>query len=214
MYAQARRFNVPRCKVIAMKKFFSLTILILVLFVANVEAAKTSPADDVYTFCDAIFHGNEVSLQKFGLTNADYENLFISELTKLFTTYEGITFSENQVAKVRESIKSLFKRSEFSTETVSQKKDKATVKVTVGSFEKITEELFSKNLPANIDQMSQDEQVDAFANMIALTLTNLQIVGTADFTIECTYEKEINMWLATDNEKFGEVLMNKMFNLE
>ena len=197
-----------------MKKIFSLTILTLLLFVANVEAAKNSPADDVYTFCDAILHGNEVSLNKIGLTNADYENLFVGELTKIFTNYEGITFSENQVAKIRESIKSLFKRSEISTETISQKKDKATVKVTVGSFEKITEELFSKNLPANIAEMYQEEQIDAFANMIAVTLSNLQIVGTADFTIECNYEKEFGMWLAADNEKFGETMMNKMFKLE
>ena len=197
-----------------MKKIFSVTILMLLIFVANVEAAKSSPADDINTLCKAVLQGDEISLQKIGLTPEFYEQSIIENFTKSFTDVGGINFSESQLERIKDGERSLFKHSQFTTETVSQKDNNATVKVSMGRFEKITEQNFIANAPANFDKLSDAEKVDAFATVIATTLQNLQIADTVNFEVKCNYNESAEMWLPDESEKFGEMLVGNLFNFD
>ena len=194
-----------------MKKILSLTILMLALFVTACGAEKNSPAADINTLCKAFLHFDETSLNKVGMTPADYEKQFIAEFTKGFIQSSGINFSGGQIAKVNDALTDAFKRTEFKTETLSENENKATVKITVSTFENFDENLVLSKIPANAAEMSEAEQINAVANALAAALQDLKIVGNSDFTIDCQYNEQAKMWLPVELENFGVTLATKIF---
>ena len=207
-----------------MKKIFVLTFLILALFATTCSAAKTaksSPAEDVQTLCAAILHGDEVSLEKIGMTKADYTNLINAELQKQYSSMNEFSFTESQKEAIGAVILDIFQRSDFSTKTVSESGKKATVKITVSIFEKINDDYLSSKLaeyvhtqlPAdfNINNLSKDEETQLVADILVFALENVKIVGYEDITVKCKYSSEDKMWAPVD-KNFGELIVKKMLN--
>ena len=194
-----------------MKKILSATILMLALFVTACGAEKNSPADDINTLCKAFLHFDEAALKKVDMTPADYEKQFIAEFTKGLIQSSGINFSGEQIAKVHDATVNVFKRTEFKTETISENENKATVKITVSTFEKFDEALLLSKMPANVESMSEDEQINAVSNALPAALQDLKIAGNSDFTVDCEYNKLSEMWLPIDLDNFSDMLSKKIF---
>lgn len=194
-----------------MKKILSATVLMLALFVTACGTEKNSPADDINTLCKAFLHFDEAALKKVDMTPADYEKQFIAEFTKGFIQSSGINFSGGQITKVNDATVNVFKRTEFKTETISENENKATVKITVSTFEKFDENLVLSKIPANVESMSETEQINAVANALAAALQDLKIAGNSDFTVDCQYNEQAKMWLPVELENFGVTLATKIF---
>ena len=194
-----------------MKKILSATVLMLALFVTACGTEKNSPADDINTLCKAFLHFDEAALKKVDMTPADYEKQFIAEFTKGFIQSSGINFSGGQITKVNDATVNVFKRTEFKTETISENENKATVKITVSTFEKFDEDLVLSKIPANAAELSEAEQINAVANALAAALQDLKIVGNSDFTVDCQYNEQAKMWLPVQMNDFGFTLATKFF---
>lgn len=196
-----------------MKKIFTITFLILALFATTCSAGKSSPANDIKILCSAVIYGDEASLQRMGMTYEEYEKFFISEFSKSLAKSSGINFSEAQVTKINNALISVFRRTEISTETISQNSDTATVKVTVSQFEKFDDNTVMAYLPENISSLSYDEKVDAFVDAMAAALQNLRVVGSGEINVKCEYISNGEMWVPIEARQFGNLLSMKIFNL-
>lgn len=193
-----------------MKRIFTLTVLLLALFVTACGAEKSSPASDVEIICKAYLYKDESALKKIGISAEEYEKHFVAGFSRSFTESSGINFTNQQVIKVNDAFQELLKRSKFKTEVVSENGDNATVKVTVSVFEQITEDKFFGKVPANIDAMSEAEKMDVVINALVAIIKELQIVGDTNLTVDCKYSANDNMWIPLNPEKFGENLSVKI----
>ena len=183
-----------------MKKVFALAMLVMALLVSacgggeEKAAVKPTPAEDVATICNALLHFDDAALKKVGLNPEEYQKEFLGGFSKSFIESSGIAFSDEQVAKVNDAVENAFKRATIKTETVSEEGNKATVKVTVDTFEKFTEDLVTAKFPENIAELPETERNDAIINAAIATLQDLKVTGNADLTFECQYNEEAKMW--------------------
>lgn len=197
-----------------MKKILAVAILVLAVMVsacgAEESAKRSNPADDISTLCNAVLHFDDNSLKKIGLTREEYEQTFLGEFSKSFVDSSGVGFSDEQIAKVNNSVIAALERSPFKTETISENGDKATVKITVSPFEKFNESLLAEKLPANFDEMSETEKIDAVANAMAEVFKDLKTTEDKEITMECQYDAESQMWLPVKLEDFSVTIISNV----
>ncbi len=198
-----------------MKKIFALTLLMLALFVSACGAERSQPSADINTLCRAYLHGDEAPLSKIGFTKESYKNEVVGEFAKALVSSSGIQFSDEQISKLSAAMFGIFQRSTFETETVSENGDEATVKITMGVFNKgFSEENINTKMPADVTNLSEDEIKDAFINAMVEIMNEMQIVKNEDIFIECEYNTEGKMWLPKDLSGFGMIVVKTMLDMD
>ena len=196
-----------------MKKIFALTILILALFMTACGAEKSSPANDMNTICKAYLYGDEDALKRCGMTKNEYEEQFIASFSQGFTQNSGILLSENQMIRINDAVKNLFKRAKFEVSPVSEDGNNATVKITITTFNEFTEEYFRSKIPADAVVNTEEEQKELLTNILVIAINEMQPVKNSDMTVECQYDNSLGMWFPVEPEKFGERIAGKIFNV-
>lgn len=173
---------------------------------------KNSPADDIKFICNAFLRLDKFSLQKLGVNPEEYEKDVTKNFLTILTSSCSLDFSESQSEKLRQAILNVFRRAQFNVETIAENGDTVTVKVTVGTFEKFTQDMAVAKLPPNAAQMSKDEQTDAIANALADSLNEMQIKSWFEFTAECFFEDEVKMWVPINAQDFGTKITMKIWD--
>ena len=199
-----------------MKKIFALTVIFVMTFFVTAcgSEERTAPAADIKILADAFLHGDEVSLKKINMTPEEYDKQFVAEFAKSFTESSGITFTPEQIQKVNDAMRNLFLRSTCETADVEVKGDNATVKITVSTLTPFDENAVLAKLPENIATLDETERNDALANALTEILNEWQYSGTAEFNVECAYNKQHKFWLPVESENFGETIAKKVFNVQ
>lgn len=204
-----------------MKKFFCALLMLTVLVTACAEnasaaAKKSNPAHDIKKICQALFHGDAALIKRMGFDVKDYSTtIAASKFTEGFFAGIGIEFSDAQKMRFENAVNDIFMQVNFDTTTISENENSATVKITVTTFENpFTEEALSAHVPANIDDMSYAQRVEAFIQLYVDSIKNARKIGTADVNIECIFDDKEKIWVPRDAESFGTAFPSKIFNMQ
>ena len=193
-------------------KILPLLILIAAFLVAGCaeEETRNSPSADITTFCNAILKSDDASLQKIGMTKAEYQKELADEFVRSFNEAAEINFSEQQIQPVMDAFFKVLNKTNFSVKDVSQEGDKATVAVTIDVLDKISEDDIIEFLSPELVLNGEDAVKDAVIKSLAYAVEGLPVAGSETFNVECVYHEKEKMWMPKDGKEFGVQLTEKL----
>ncbi len=180
------------------------------------QSEKPSPAADIKTFTEAVLHEDEAALKRINMSKETLHQQISSAFKKSFAeATNGVDFTDEQLNRICETFINTLKKSNITTQDVSENDGKATVAVTLGVFEELNEEKLTSYLPADFAaQSSMDEAMNLIVQAIVDAVNDLQVTGESTFNVECEYNDEGKMWVPVDAESFGAKAMETMFKME
>lgn len=179
--------------------------------VACKEKMAATPTETAQITLDFILKGNKDKVSKVGITDADmkkfneaydkeFEDAFKNELTK-----DGVTVKQEQVDKVKNSVKKALTKIEYTVknEKVTDKTATADIEITPLSIKTIladTEKAYIAKATTNPPK-TKEEGMNAFMDVYADEIAKAPL-STKKVTKTLEFKQSKNYWTPTNAEGF------------